>query len=181
MEAHTTIAENEAAKRLAAQKYLDQYYSSPDNYFRGAVGALSGAMAVAIPWALFGLTGYTSVWLSLFMAFMAGSGYDRAKGRADWVKLYLTSGAIIIGIIMGNTARDILVLSNEYFHETLAEANMSVIRFYLYNFSVFFRIGFINFIWGCLFATPVMIKMGLDIGNELKSIKKLRKEAGQDN
>ena len=170
------INEHEAAKRLAAQKYLDEYDKAPRNYFRGALGALSGALAGAMPWALLGAsTMVVHVWVGFIIALLAGKGYDRFKGRPGRIKLLSVIVSTVVGLMFGELMLGFIsILSNKGLVDWLVRLGINVVEFYTYNFSEYLRIATGNIAAGCICATPAVVMIWFKAIDEFQGIQKLR-------
>lgn len=174
------INDTEAAKRLAAQKYLEEYDKTPDNYVRGMLGALAGALAGALPWALLGAGGLIHMWLALFMVILVSRSYDQFKGKSDMVKLFIVIGATVVGIVAGEIMCQIMTIAvDKELTAYLMDRGINILEFYIYNFGEYLRVGMINVGIGCLFAAPTVIKLWFDIRKEQETMRKLRETAGQ--
>lgn len=176
-----TIEQEKAAKRLAAQKYLSEYDAFEKNRFKAVIGAFTGAVAIAIPWTILYFTGYISMWLGFVMVLFASKGYDSFKGKIDKTKLVAVIIATAFGIILATFSGDILTVTfDSELQSARLEHGLTALEVYFYNFGLFFKNGFVNFVIGCIFAAPAIIKLFLDIDKEAARINELRKIAEEE-
>ncbi|MDE7105620.1 MAG: hypothetical protein K2O22_00465 [Anaeroplasmataceae bacterium] len=90
------------------------FQNAPNNYLKGALGAIIGGALGAIVWVVIGaFTGFMSGWIAFLIAFLAGLGYDKMKGKPTNMKFvvaavvtlcYAILSMIVVYILLVKTA-----------------------------------------------------------------------------
>ena len=104
----------EAAKRLAAERYIALYDAAPRHYVRSALGALSGALTGSMLWALMGASRlFVHIWVSIVIVLLVSSCYDHCKGRPGKLKITEIIIFTLLGMIFGELMLSLIsILSN---------------------------------------------------------------------
>lgn len=102
------------AQQLAEQlKDEEQELRDADtgSYVQGLVGALIGALLGAVVWALVLYAGYVASLVGLLIGWLANKGYDLLHGKQGKGKLAILIIAVIVGVLVGTIAPDVVVLT----------------------------------------------------------------------
>ena len=82
---------NEASVEMLNQEIEraeEEFRNAPNNYLKGTLGAIVGGALGAIVWVVIGFFAqFMSGWIAFLIAFLAGLGYDKMKGKATNMKL----------------------------------------------------------------------------------------------
>lgn len=81
------------------------------SYLLGTVGALLGAAAGAVVWAIVLYMGYVASIVGLLIGWLAEKGYTLLHGKQGKAKVLILILAIIIGILLGTLAVDVVTLA----------------------------------------------------------------------
>lgn len=81
------------------------------SYVQGLVGALVGALLGAVVWALVLMAGYVASLVGLLIGWLANKGYDLLHGKQGKGKLAILIIAVILGVLVGTIAPDVVYLA----------------------------------------------------------------------
>ena len=81
------------------------------SYLSGAVGAVGGALIGALAWAIVFLIGYVTSVVGLLIGFLAEKGYNLLTGKPGKGKIVILILAIILGVLVGTLAADVIDLA----------------------------------------------------------------------
>ena len=93
----------EAIEQLnaAAQKAEEEYQNAPNNYLKASLGAIVGGAIGAVVWIVVGiLINIVSGFIALLIAYLAGLGYDKMKGKSNWTKIAIISIVTLAWVII---------------------------------------------------------------------------------
>ena len=94
---------------VAVQKDNEEFEALPNNYAKGALGALIGAAIGGIVWIVVAFLGFVSALVGVLTAFLSAKGYDKAKGKPTKVKLFIVAGISIAMCILATYLVYVLV------------------------------------------------------------------------
>lgn len=80
------------------------------NYLTGTIGALLGATVGAAVWAIVLYLGYVASVVGLLIGWLADKGYGLLHGKQGKAKVLILIFAIIIGVVLGTLAVDVVTL-----------------------------------------------------------------------
>jgi hypothetical protein len=151
--------------------YDDSLLIEENNYVKGALGALVGALIAAIPWAIALYFGWFVGWLGLLIAFGAKKGYELMGGKKGWFKICTIGVACILGVLVGNTAWDIiefalLISSGDIF---ASYWDIPELYFEWVQIPEVSRFVFANLGLGFLFAIIGMVSVFKEMFSEMKA------------
>ncbi len=131
----------------------EAYKNAPNNYLKGALGAVVGGALGAIVWVVVGaLLGLISGWIALLIAVLAGLGYDKMKGKANYTKIIISSLVTLVYALFSMFLVYVLLVQNEMRIEGI-EGNPVSILFELLANSEELRSGFIkDMVFGLIFG-----------------------------
>ena len=93
------VCEEELKSQLQANE--EAYENAPNNYFAGFIGAALGGLVGALVWIFVGVVfNLMSAWIALLLSWLAGNGYTKAKGKANVMKIVISSVVSVIYIIV---------------------------------------------------------------------------------
>ena len=79
----------------------EEFISSPNNYLKGFVGALTGGFVGALVWVFVGcVLGLISGWIAFLITWLCGVGYSKARGKANNMKIVISGVVTFIYIII---------------------------------------------------------------------------------
>ena len=84
--------------------------SDNGSYVQGAIGALLGALLGAVVWGVVLYLGYVASLVGLLIGWLANKGYDLLHGRQGKGKVVILIIAVILGVLIGTFAPDVVVL-----------------------------------------------------------------------
>lgn len=93
-----------------AEESRERKESRTGSYVQGAIGALLGALLGAALWAIVLYLGYIASLVGLVIGWLANKGYDLLHGKQGKGKVVILILAIIIGVLVGTFAPDVVVL-----------------------------------------------------------------------
>lgn len=105
------------AEKVRTQIEEENGKPNPGSYLTGTVGALLGAAIGAVVWALVLKAGYVASLVGLLIGFLAEKGYNLLKGKQSKVKVAILIVAIVLGVVLGTFAADVMTLV-EFINET---------------------------------------------------------------
>lgn len=108
---HMHTACKEKVKRELATEEQERREEAAGSHLTGAVGALIGALLGAVVWALVLLMGYVASVVGLLIGFLAEKGYNLLKGKQGKGKIVVLIVAIILGVVLGTLAADVIDLA----------------------------------------------------------------------
>lgn len=148
-----------AAEEKKSEEEELAYQAAPNNYLRGTVGALIGGAIGAVAWVLIGLLGFVSGWVAVLISYLAGKGYDKAKGKPNAMKIVISSVITLVLIVVSMFVLYTITVSVAMAQENL-EGNPLVVLFQLIDIDEEFKQLFISdFVSGLVFGV-----IGLGIG-----------------
>lgn len=98
------------AEKARAQIAEENGKPASGSYITGTVGALVGAAIGAVVWALVLKAGYVASLVGLLIGWLAERGYNLLKGKQGKGKVAILIVAIILGVVMGTFAADVMTL-----------------------------------------------------------------------
>lgn len=82
-------------------KMDEAFNSSPNNYLKGLLGALTGGLLGALVWVFVGcVLGMISGWVAFLITWLCGVGYSRARGKANNMKIVISGIVTFVYIII---------------------------------------------------------------------------------
>lgn len=79
----------------------EEYQNSPNNYLQGILGALGLGAIGAVVWIVVGVfLNIVSGWIAALIAFLAGFGYEKMKGKPNNVKIIVSAGVTLFYIVL---------------------------------------------------------------------------------
>ena len=96
----------EKVSREIEEENTKQREESTGSYATGIIGALLGALAGSVLWALVLSVGYIASIVGFVIGWLAEKGYNLFKGKQGKGKVAILIIAVIIGVIVGNFALD---------------------------------------------------------------------------
>jgi len=93
------------SRRLSTEKE-----AADGSFARAATGAIAGAMLGSIPWAVAYSQGWVFGVLGFLIGFCAVKGYTLLKGQTGRTQALIVIVAIVIGLLFGQIAGDILTI-----------------------------------------------------------------------
>lgn len=84
---------------------------SEGSYITGLIGALLGAAIGAVVWALVLNAGYVASLVGLLIGWLAEKGYNLLKGKQSKGKVVILIVAIVLGVVLGTFAADVMTLA----------------------------------------------------------------------
>ena len=123
---HESCAEKEQC-RLDAERE-----NRTGSYVTGAVGAVLGALLGSVLWALVLAGGYMVSFVGLAIAWLAEKGYTLLKGKQGRGKLVILVVAVIIGVLVGTIAPEVVTLVDMINQGELFDLTYADIPEYLY-------------------------------------------------
>lgn len=106
---HDTCAQR--VQGQLAQEQQQRKESDAGSYVRGAVGALIGSLLGSVVWALVLAGGYVASIVGLLIGWLAEKGYTLLKGKQGKAKVAILIVAIILGVLVGTIAPDVVTLA----------------------------------------------------------------------
>lgn len=95
------------------EKVEEEYQAAPNNYGKGALGALVGAVIGGVVWIVVGLFGFVSSLVAVLVSYLAGLGYDKMKGKANKVKLVIMSVISMLVIVASMYFLYVIIMQSE--------------------------------------------------------------------
>lgn len=87
--------------RQELDKMDEAFNSSPNNYLKGLLGALTGGLLGALVWVFVGcVLGMISGWVAFLITWLCGVGYSRVRGKANNMKIVISGVVTFIYIII---------------------------------------------------------------------------------
>lgn len=87
--------------RQELDKMDEAFNSSPNNYLKGLLGALTGGLLGALVWVFVGcVLGMISGWVAFLITWLCGVGYSRVRGKANNMKILISGVVTFIYIII---------------------------------------------------------------------------------
>lgn len=153
---HMHTACREKVKRELAAEEQQRQEENTGSYVSGAIGAVVGALIGSVAWAVVLLIGYVASIVGLLIGFLAEKGYNLLKGKQGKGKVVILIVAIILGVLVGNIAADVIDLalaigSGEVYEITYGDIP-ALILFLLVEDAEYLRATLANCGMGLLFA-----------------------------
>lgn len=153
---HLHTACKERVKQELAADEQQRQEEDTGSYLSGAVGAVLGALIGSLAWAVVLLMGYVASVVGLLIGFLSEKGYNLLKGKQGKGKIVILILAIILGVLVGNLAADVIDLvimigSGELYDFTYGDIP-SLILFLLMEDPEYLRATLANCGLGLLFA-----------------------------
>ncbi len=151
------------------------------NYGAGFAGALLGALAGAIPWAVVLYMGYLASVMGLLISFLSRKGYELFHGKNGKGKIFIIVLTSIIGVVFGNLFSDIgsivmMIQNGELYGATFSD--IPSLMMVLFGDVEYLKIFFENLVLGLVFAFLGMIGMIKQVYQEdptrVSSVKNLK-------
>lgn len=108
---HMHTACKEKVKQELAAEAQEREEEDGGSYLTGALGAIVGALIGAVAWALVMMLGYVTSLVGLLIGFLAEKGYNLAKGKQGKGKIAVLIVAIVLGVLLGTVAADVISLA----------------------------------------------------------------------
>ena len=106
---HTSCKEK--VKQELADDEQQRLEEESGSYLSGAVGAVLGALIGSLAWAVVLLMGYVASIVGLLIGFLSEKGYNLLKGKQGKGKIAILIVSIILGVVAGNIAADVIDLA----------------------------------------------------------------------
>lgn len=106
---HTTCKEK--VKQELADDEQQRLEEESGSYLSGAVGAVLGALIGSLAWAVVLLMGYVASIVGLLIGFLSEKGYNLLKGKQGKGKIAILIVSIVLGVVAGNIAADVIDLA----------------------------------------------------------------------
>ena len=172
---HMHAACKEHVKQELAAEAQQRKEEDTGSYLTGALGAIAGAVVGAIVWAVVLLLGYVASVVGLLIGFLAEKGYSLLKGKQGKGKIAILIVAIILGVVLGTLAADVIDLaraisSGELYDFTYGEIP-SIIAFLLAEDAEYRTAVLSNCGMGLLFAALGVFGLLRKAKNEVTGIR----------
>ena len=169
-----TACKEKVKRELEAEENLREEEDT-GSYLSGALGAIAGAVVGAIVWAVVLLLGYVASVVGLLIGFLAEKGYSLLKGKQGKGKIAILIVAIILGVVLGTLAADVIDLaraisSGELYDFTYGEIP-SIIAFLLAEDAEYRTAVLSNCGMGLLFAALGVFGLLRKAKNEVTGIR----------
>lgn len=169
-----TACKEKVKRELEAEENLRKEEDT-GSYLSGALGAIAGAVVGAIVWAVVLLLGYVASVVGLLIGFLAEKGYSLLKGKQGKGKIAILIVAIILGVVLGTLAADVIDLaraisSGELYDFTYGEIP-SIIAFLLAEDAEYRTAVLSNCGMGLLFAALGVFGLLRKAKNEVTGIR----------
>lgn len=135
------------------EKNEEEYKNAPNNYLKGALGAIVGGALGAVVWVVIGaLFGFISGWIAFLIAVLAGIGYDKMKGKPNYTKIIISSVVTLAYVLFSMFLVYVIIVQKQMKVEGI-EGNPVSILFQLIANSEEIKTGFItDMMLGLLFG-----------------------------
>ncbi|MDE7095487.1 MAG: hypothetical protein K2O23_03280 [Anaeroplasmataceae bacterium] len=138
---------NEASVELLNQEIEQaeqEFQNAPNNYLKGALGAIVGGLLGAIVWVVVGaFFGIMSGWIAFLIAFLAGLGYDKMKGKATNMKFIISAIVTLCYVVLSMLLIYVLIAKVQMAEDGLEGSAFKGLMEYLKT-NAQFKAGFIG-------------------------------------
>lgn len=126
------------------EKAEEDFKNAPNNYAKGAIGALLGGALGAVVWVVIGaLTSFISGWIAFLIAILAGWGYDKMKGKPTQMKFVFSAIATLFYAVVSMFVIYVILVRNIMIVEGI-EGNPISVLFQFVESNEEVRSGFIT-------------------------------------
>jgi len=141
----------EKMKVLAETKEAE-YIALPNNYGKGFLGALLGALIGGVAWIGIGMIGFVSGWIAFLISYLASIFYDKFKGKPSGWKIVIVSSASLLVILCSQFSLYLILVANAMVKKGITGNIVTTFFDNLQNNSTFARGFWADFILALFFA-----------------------------